>query len=741
MSHWSIAHEIPGRIRLRVRRGLAATAAAQAMARAAARVPGVLGLAYSPRTGSLLFLYQDPAARQGLLALVLAWDPAAAPFPPAGGKLPARAEPAGPPATLGRTLAPWAGMLLLRMALPQVFRPFFLARRVFPFLFRGGRALLRGRFGVEVLDGLAIGVSLLRRDYRTAAGVALLLGLGEMLEGFTRRTSRESLAQSLAATFDTAWVRRRGHVLRIPAVELSPGDLVEVGLGRAIPVDGVVESGEAMVNQAAMTGEALAVHKRPGAPVFAGTVVEEGEILVRAASAGDQTRIHKMVQVIEESADFKSRLQGQAERLADRLVPWTILASLAVYLATRDARRAAAVLLVDYSCAIKLATPLAVLSAMRDAARRGMLVKGGRFLEELARADAFVFDKTGTLTAARPRVAEVVPFGRRRAGSVLRLAACLEEHFPHPVARAVVRKAEEEGLDHREAHAQVEYILAHGLASRVRGERVVIGSRHFVHEDEGVDLAEADALLAGRPDLDASALYLAVGGELAGLLLIEDEMLPEAEAMVRELRADGIEHLAMLTGDAPRAAAKVASRLGLDEVHSQLLPEDKAAVVRSLRESGRVVAMVGDGVNDAAALSMAQVGISPRHGTDLARQAADILLAPGELGSLPELRRISRQCMRRIRTNFSVIVGFNSAVLLAGLLGLLPPGLSALSHNLATVGVALGSIRPYRLPALPPATPERGESHDRKPDSRTHPLPPSRPARQRRRRRVGDAAA
>uniref|UniRef100_I2Q2G7 P-type Zn(2+) transporter n=1 Tax=Desulfovibrio sp. U5L TaxID=596152 RepID=I2Q2G7_9BACT len=744
MTHCEIVHDIAGRIRLRFASAADYAAKAPALASAVSALPGVGEVTTSPRTRGVLIRYDGEPVRLAILAitqngvspfagrpkpgladigaakkvlaeagraakvLTLTAGPTARVAAKLSAHLPATAPDDPPATTPGAAFLREAGLFVLRRFLPAPLRPLFLLRRVLPYLRRGASALLRGKVNVEVLDAMAIGVSIARRDFRAAAGIAILLGLGEMLESYTRKRSRESLAETLSASFDAVWVRRGGEAVRIPAAEVVPGDLAIVDMGTAIPVDGVVAEGEALVNQASMTGEPLPAHKRVGHTVFAGTVVEEGSLVIRVERAGGETRIQKMVAVIEESENYKAKAQDLAERFADALVPWTLLGSLGVFLLTRNPRLASAVLLVDFSCAIKLSAPLAVLAAMREAAAGGVLVKGGKFLEGVASADTFVFDKTGTLTRARPKVAAVLPLNGHSRYDVLKLAACLEEHFPHPVARAVVRLAEEEGVVHREFHAEVDYILAHGLSSMVGAERVRLGSRHFISEDEGIDVAEADAALAAESLAGLSALYLAIGDTVAGALAIEDPLVPEAPRVLSELAARGVSRMVMLTGDAPEPAAIAARRLGLTDFHAQVLPEDKTRIVRELRAAGHVVAMVGDGINDSPALSAANVGIAPRHGADIAKAAADILLAEGRLESVVGLRDIASGLMDRLRANFRTICLVNSAILGLGLMGRFTPGVSALAHNLATVGVALSSLRPY----LPKPLPSGDNPHD-----------------------------
>ncbi|MHC1711505.1 MAG: heavy metal translocating P-type ATPase [Solidesulfovibrio sp.] len=743
MPQCAIVHDIPGRLRLRFASAARFAAEAVPMAAAVSALADVAAVSASPRSLGVLIRYQGTTARLAIMAItqngaspyhgkpqkpsvLLAAKKALAQagraamsgagparlLPVPAGDAKTAATPVGVAASAATpvgVLARETAMLVLRAVLPPAFRPLFLVKRVFPFLRRGLAAFFHGKINVEVLDALAIGVSIARRDYRAAAGIAILLGLGEFLESYTRKRSRESLAETLTASFDAVWVRRDGESTRIPATEVVPGDLAIITMGNAIPVDGVVVEGEGLVNQASMTGEPLPAHKRVGHTVFAGTVVEEGELVVKVDKAGGETRIQKMVAIIEESDNFKAKAQDLAERFADAVVPWTLLGALAVFLVTRNPRLASAVLLVDFSCAIKLSAPLAVLAAMREAAMGGMLVKGGKFLEGVASADTFVFDKTGTLTQARPRVAAVAALNGYNRRYVLKLAACLEEHFPHPVARAVVRQAEEEGVIHREFHAEVGYILAHGLSSMVGDKRVRLGSRHFIHEDEGLDVTTADAAIETRGLAGLSTLYLAIGDAVAGVLAIEDPLVPEATRILGELTDRGVSRLVMLTGDAREPAVLAAKRLGITDFHAQVLPEDKSRIIREMRQNGHVVAMVGDGINDSPALSAANVGIAPRHGADIAQAAADILLAEGNLESVVALRDLAAGLMVRLKTNFQTICCINSIILGLGLFGRITPGVSALAHNLATVGVAVASLRPY----LPRQLPQGGVSHDR----------------------------
>jgi len=571
-----------------------------------------------------------------------------------------------------------------------------------PYLKRCLDSLTHGRLDVDALDGTAIAVSLLRRDFRTVGLLTLLLGFGDALERYTQKRSLENLASHLALQVDKVWVRREGADMLIPFQELDESDLVTVRDGTVIPVDGVVAEGVASVNESSLTGEALGVMRTVGSSVYAGTVVEAGELFIRPTSIGRDTRMQQIVRFVENAEQLKAGIQARYEKLADRAVPFTFALAGLVFLATRNLARAASVLLVDYSCALRLATPLAILSAMNEGVGHKVMVKGGRFLESLSRVDTVVFDKTGTLTQSRPEVACVIPVTQEQGGSaavqgeeeVLRLAACLEEHFPHPVAKAVVHAAEERGLQHAEEHAEVEYVVAHGIASQWRGRRVLLGSRHYISQDEGVDVSHLEETVAELAGQGFSLLYLAVDGVLAGIIAMRDPIRPESAALIARLREMGVSHVMMLTGDDERTASAVARSLGITEYRSQVLPEDKALVIRELKEAGRTVLMLGDGINDSPALSCADVGVTLRDGSDLAREVADVVLMGGSLNELVTALELGRGTMRRIHGNFVATMGLNSLFLAGGLVGLLRPGLSAVLHNLTTLGVSLNAMRP-----------------------------------------------
>ena len=580
-----------------------------------------------------------------------------------------------------------------KLFLPAPVRAVITVLKAVPYLVRGLRSLLSGKLAVEVLDAASISVSMLRGDFDTAGQVMFLLGIGDLMEEWTHRKSVSDLAGAMALNVDKVWLRTpEGQEVLVGIDTVKPGDLVLVRTGHMIPLDGEVQSGEAMVNQASFTGEPLPVHKRKGGYLYAGSVIEEGELEILVRKTSGSGRYDRIVAMIEESEKLKSAAEAKASRLADRLVPWTFGATLLTWLFTRDVTRATSILMVDFCCALKLSMPIADLSAMREAGRRHISVKGGKFMEAYAEADTMVFDKTGTLTAATPVLRRVVPFNGTEEKEMLRLAACLEEHYPHSVANAVVNAAKERGLDHEERHAKVAYVVAHGIVSSVDGERLCIGSHHFIFEDEGCTVpAGEEETLAALPD-EYSHLYLAIGGVLSAVLLIEDPVKEEAAETIRVLHGLGLNKLVMMTGDSERTAASVASRVGVDDYRAEVLPEDKAGFIRSEREQGRKVVMIGDGINDSPALSEADVGVAINSGAAIAREIADITIAEDDLHALATLRLLSTALMDRIHGNYRRIVGFNSALILLGMLGLLPPAATALLHNGSTIAISLKSM-------------------------------------------------
>ena len=576
--------------------------------------------------------------------------------------------------------------------LPSPLRIARILWHMIPFVRRGLRCLLRRRIKVELLDALSISISACRRDFGTAGMVMFLLEVGELLEEWTRKKSVADLARCMSLNVDRVWLRTAQGEVLVPVSQIQPGDAVVVRAGGIIPVDGLVLEGEVTVNQASLTGESIPVPKRPGGAVYAGTVVEEGECVLEVKQASGQSRYDQIVHMIEQSEQMKSEAESKAANLADKLVPYTFAGSLISFALTRNVARALSVLMVDFSCALKLAMPLAVLSAMREAGRAHITVKGGKFLEAVAAADTIVFDKTGTLTHACPRVAQVVSFGGKEEAEMLRLAACLEEHFPHSMANAVVEEAKRRGLRHEEYHSKVEYLVAHGIASTVDEEQVLIGSAHFVFEDEGCVIPEGEQERFDALPPEYSHLYLAVGGQLAAVICISDPLREEAKEVLSTLRALGVTNTVMLTGDSYRTAAAIAAQVGVDDFRAGVLPADKAEYVARLRREGHTVLMVGDGINDSPALSEADAGIAISDGAAIAREIADITIAADSLWELVELRRIAMALMARIHSNYRFVIGFNGALIALGVAGVLPPSTSATLHNLSTLGVSLRSM-------------------------------------------------
>ena len=572
------------------------------------------------------------------------------------------------------------------------------------YIWKGICTLAARKIEVPVLDATAIGVSIIRSDFDTAGSVMFLLGIGEILEEWTHKKSVADLAGAMSLHVDQVWLQTGGTEVLTPIDAVRAGDRIVIRTGSVIPLDGRVSDGEAMVNQSSMTGESMPVAKRPGSYVYAGTVAEEGQCVVCVEKASGGGRYDRIVRMIEESEKLKSTAEDRASRLADRLVPYTLGGTALTYLLTRNVTKTLSVLMVDFSCALKLAIPIAVLSAMRECSGHHISVKGGRFMEAVAQADTIVFDKTGTLTYATPRVAEIVPFGGRDPQEMLRLAACLEEHYPHSMANAVVEEARTRGLSHEEYHSQVQYVVAHGISSMVEGEKVLIGSAHFVFEDEGCRVPEGEDEKFRTLSPAYSHLYLCIAGELAAVICIHDPLRREARDAVAALHACGIGKVVMMTGDNRQTAQAVAREVGVDAVYAEVLPEDKAAFIRSEKAAGRTVIMVGDGVNDSPALSEADAGVAISTGAAIAREIADITIASEDLFELVTLRRLSQALMARIHRNYRFIVGFNLSLILLGVAGLLPPTTSALLHNMSTLGISLKSMTDLG-PELPSPTP------------------------------------
>ena len=580
-----------------------------------------------------------------------------------------------------------------KFLIPAPVRAVWTGVRSLKYLQQGIASLKKGRLEVAALDATAIGVSILRRDMNTASSIMFLLGIGELLEEWTHKKSVGDLARDMSLNVGKVWLLREEQEILVPAKQIEPEDLVVVRMGNVIPFDGVVSRGEAMVNQASMTGEAVPVKKTAESYVYAGTVVEEGELIICVKAVSRATRFEKIVTMIEESEKLKSNLESHAEHLADQLVPYTLAGTILTWLLTRDVTKALAVLMVDFSCALKLAIPISVLSAIREAGAHNITVKGGKYMEAAANATTIVFDKTGTLTEARPTVRKVVSFCEQSEDEMLRMAACLEEHFPHSMAKAVVEAARKRGLEHEEMHSKVNYIVAHGISSTIEGKRVVIGSHHFVFEDEKCSVREPWIRQFETLPEECSLLYLAIEHELAAVVCIEDPLRKEAADVVRALKATGLEKVVMMTGDSEKTAASVARRVGVDAYYSEVLPEDKAKFVEQERASGRTVIMIGDGINDSPALSAANVGIAIRDGAQIAQEIADITISAENLWEIVMLRRLSEALMRRIQKNYRSIVGINATLILLGVTGILQPTTSALLHNMSTLTISLTNMK------------------------------------------------
>ena len=580
-----------------------------------------------------------------------------------------------------------------KLFLPMPVRTVITGVKSIKYIYQGIHTLLQRRIEVPVLDATAIGVSMFRGDISTAGSVMFLLGIGEILEEWTHKKSVDDLARSMSLNISRVWLCNDGQEMLVPTTEVRAGDLVRVHMGNMIPFDGAVAEGEAMVNQASLTGESEPVRKYKDSTVYAGTVVEEGELTIHVKETNGSSKFDKIVTMIEESEKLKSGLESKAEHLADRLVPYTLLGTGITYLLTRNVTKAISVLMVDFSCALKLAMPISVLSAIREASNYHVTVKGGRYLEAMAEADTIVFDKTGTLTKAQPTVKQVVSFNGMSENELLRIAACLEEHFPHSMAKAVVQAAVERRLVHEELHSKVEYIVAHGISSKINDKKVVIGSYHFVFEDE--KCAVPDGMMEAFEKLpsECSHLFMAIDYELAAVICIEDPLREEAANVIRELKEAGISKVVMMTGDSDRTAKAIASRVGVDEYYSEVLPEDKASFVEAEKKAGRKVIMIGDGINDSPALSAADIGIAISDGAEIAREIADITVGADSLNELVTLKLISNGLMKRIHKNYRFIVSFNTGLILLGVAGILQPATSALLHNTSTLMIGLKSMQ------------------------------------------------
>ena len=580
-----------------------------------------------------------------------------------------------------------------KLFLPMPIRTVITGVKSVKYIYQGIHTLLQRKIEVPVLDATAIGVSMFRGDISTAGSVMFLLGIGEILEEWTHKKSVDDLARSMSLNISRVWLCNDGQEMLVPTTKIQTGDLVRVHMGNMVPFDGTVAEGEAMVNQASLTGESEPVRKYIESTVYAGTVVEEGELTIRVKETNGSSKFDKIVTMIEESEKLKSGLESKAEHLADRLVPYTLAGTALTYLFTRNVTKALSVLMVDFSCALKLAMPISVLSAIREASLHNITVKGGKYLEAMAEADTIVFDKTGTLTKANPTVVDVVSFNGQDSDELLRIAACLEEHFPHSMAKAVVDAAARKGLRHEEMHTKVEYIVAHGISTTINSKKTIIGSYHFVFEDERCSVPEGKEELFDNLPTQYSHLYLAIEDKLAAVICIEDPVRPEAPEVIARLKELGISKVVMMTGDSERTAKAIAGRVGVDEYYSEVLPEDKASFVEKEKKAGRKVIMIGDGINDSPALSAADVGIAISDGAQIAREIADITVSAEDLGQIAFIKDLSNNLIKKINRNYRTIVSFNSGLIALGVLGIIPPTTSALLHNTSTLLISMNSMK------------------------------------------------
>ena len=683
----TIQHDIPGRIRVHLCCGRMSLHQADVLEYYLRRLEGVQSVKVYDRTQDAVVLYSG--SRDRVIRSLAAFS-----FPKAEamGLVPEHTSRA-----LNREFEDKLTGTVIRRCLSQLFLPVPLASaiaviRSVKYIREALRALLYGQLTVAVLDGTAVAVSIVRGDYSTAGSVMFMLRLGEILEEWTHKKSVADLASAMSLHVDSVWQQVDGTEVLTRITDVRPGDRIVVRTGSLIPLDGTVAEGEAMVNQSSLTGESMPVVKRPGSPVYAGTVAEEGECVITVEKASGSGRYDRVVRMIEESEKLKSTAEDKAARMADKLVPYTLGGTVLTYLLTRNVTKMLSVLMVDFSCALKLAIPISVISAMRESSSYHISVKGGRFLEAVAKADTIVFDKTGTLTYATPTVAEIVPFGGRDEQEMLRLAACLEEHYPHSMANAVVEEAKKRGLSHEEYHSQVQYVVAHGISSMVDNEKVLIGSAHFVFEDEGCRIPEGEQGKFDAIPASYSHLYLCIDGELAAVICIHDPLRREAKDAVKALHDWGFTNVVMMTGDNRHTAESVAREVGVDAFFAEVLPEDKASFIRSEKAKGHTVIMVGDGVNDSPALSEADAGVAISTGAAIAREIADITIASEDLFELVILRRLSEALMDRIHGSYRFIVGFNLSLILLGVAGILPPTVSALLHNTSTLGISLKNM-------------------------------------------------
>ena len=682
-----ILHESRGRLRLHFEKPRMTLQEADQLEAYLRELPGVRQATVYERTCDAVILYQED--RSAVLAGAAAF------------RFDREALVESTAAASGRALNRQYQEKLVDMVVFRAMRTIFLPAplcaaytlfRSVRFIWKGLRCLWRRKLEVEVLDAVSISASMLRGDFATAGSVMFLLQLSELLEEWTRKKSLGDLARCMSLNVDRVWLKTGDTETLVPISQVRAGDEIVLHTAGVIPLDGKVVSGEASVNQASLTGESLAVLKAPGSVVYAGTVVEEGECVVRVDQQSGSSRYDQIVSMIEESEKLKSTSEDRAARLADKLVPYSLAGTVLTWLLTRNPTKALSILMVDFSCALKLSMPLAVLSAMRECGSYHITVKGGKFLEAMAKADTIVFDKTGTLTHATPTVAAVVPFGGRNDSDILKIAACLEEHYPHSMANAVVQAAKARGISHEEMHSEVEYVVAHGIASRINGKKVLIGSQHFIFEDEKCTIPDGEQEKFDTLPEEYSHLYLAIGGELAGVICVADPLREEASAVLNSLRKLGVSKAVMMTGDNHRTAAAIARQVGVDEFYAEVLPEDKARFVEREKAAGRTVVMIGDGINDSPALSAADVGIAISDGAAIAREIADITVSADSLFELVALKMIANGLLRRVRGNYRFVMGFNGSLIALGVMGILPPATSALLHNLSTLAISVRSM-------------------------------------------------
>lgn len=685
--NYKIIHDMPGRIRLRCGRNSFTKEVGYSIEATLLDLPFVSKIKTSHINGNILVFYEK--GKKGyVLNAVKNLNPHALPV--------VENKSMEIQDNFKKTLFKMATKrFLIKTFLPLPLKSAFTIYRSLSYIKKGAKSLAKGKLSVEVLDATAISACLLKKSFSSASSIMFLLSVSDLLEDFTKAKTKTALAESLSFNIDTVWIRDTNkNESIIPLKDLKVNDEVIIRSGSMIPIDGTVVSGQALVNEASMTGESTGVLKSEHSTVYAGTVVEEGNLVIKTLALNTDTRIYNIMKLIDNSENLKAGVQSRAEHLADRIVPFSFLTSLGVYLFTRNITKALSVLMVDYSCAIKLSTPISVISAIHEASNNKVLVKGGKFLEEYALADTIVFDKTGTLTVANPKLKKVIPFNNYSESEVLKISACLEEHFPHSVAKAIVKEAAIRGIVHAEEHAEVEYVVAHGISSKLKGDKALIGSAHFVFDDENIPLSEEEKEIIDKESFGYSSIFLAVGGKLTGLLCIEDSLRDDAKATIKALRKSGINNIVMLTGDSNHIAEKVANELNINSYKGEVLPEDKASFIEDLKKTGHRVIMVGDGINDSPALSCSNVSVSMKDSSDIAKETSDITLLTHNLNELVTLRELSKNLMGKINSNYRFIVLFNTALLLLGIGSFITPKTSALLHNLSTMGVSIKSTRP-----------------------------------------------